>query len=128
MTTKTYSNRGNCIRAARTALGKTAKLGEDFKVEGSGKVFTWAALKAAKAKRAKREAGTRSPVSNQPQAQKLLKYIDGKAEGHTVEECMGHLGVSASHTVRGLISRLNSEGAGIKTTRKGRIGIYSRAA
>lgn len=126
MATKTYSNRGNCIRAARTALGKTAKPGTDFEVTKDGNVYSWRSLKARK--RAQAAKGERAPVSGQPMAIKLMKYISGSAKGRSVADCQAHLGDVASHTVRGLISRLRAEGQPINTGRQFRNVLYTMAA
>lgn len=43
MTSKTYASRSNASRAARKALGKTAKAGTDFEVAEIDGGFTWTA-------------------------------------------------------------------------------------
>lgn len=126
MTTKTYTNRGNCARAARTALGKTAKLGTDFEVTGGGKVFTWKALKARK--RAAREPGSKPSVLNQPFIIKLLTYIQAADDkGRTVADCAAKMGTEM-HTVRGALSRARRDGAPVSTGRRFRNVYYTLPA
>lgn len=42
MATKSYTDRSNCIRAARVALGQHAHLGDDFTVQGEKGAYSWA--------------------------------------------------------------------------------------
>lgn len=127
MTTKTYTQRGNCARAARVALGKNAKLGVDFTISGDDKKFVWTATAkpaktetAPKAKRVKGEAR----IENQPQMQRIISLCSRKT-GATIADIAASLGGIEEHTVRGAISRLKGEG-GIEftTTQVGRKKVY----
>jgi hypothetical protein len=145
----TYTARGNCIRAARAALGKDAKPGTDFTIGGEAGAFTWTSTgtramldkparqskpkKAKAAKKAKAKKGKSTVVlSTQPQMKKLIGLCQRK-DGATIEEMCERLTSTSkplhTPTVRGAISRLNAEGnVTITTTRKGRIKHYHCAA
>src|SRR5882762_2427712 len=123
MTSKTYTQRGNCARAAKVALGKTAKPGVDFNIVQTGpNAFMWGAIAKApktdapkKAKRVKGEAR----LQDQPQMVKLLRACSTK-EGATIESLAELLGGIEQHTVRGAISRLKTEGVVFVCERVGR--------
>lgn len=123
MTTKTYTNRSNCVRAAKKALGATAKAGVDFLIAGSGKEWTFAA-KGGKAKREKRPVGQRSSILKQPRFVQMLGYIKS-GTATTVKAIAARMGGCTTHNVRGMVSRGNAEGAGIYTTRDGRVVHYT---
>jgi len=126
----TYSKKSNCIRAARSKLGKTAKPGTDFEITKDGNVFSWKALKKAKAQRNKRAPnGKRSPVIQQAQYVKLLKFIGGApAKGRTVAECQAEFGNCSSHNIRGMVSRARAEGVKITSGREFKVVHYKLAA
>lgn len=118
MTTKTYTNRSNCARAAKAALGKTAKPGVDFTITGEGKEWTWAAVvkeptsAAPKAPRRKREGAPRN-ITEQPRMVQFQEAIQKAGEaGITALDIANKYNVQP-HTVRGAISRLIKAGAPI---------------
>jgi hypothetical protein len=143
MTTKTYTNRSNCVRAAKVVLGKDAKPGVDFTVDGSGKEWTWTAVTAAaavtgapeetaatetepvvetapvKAPKAKRQRGAKGTrrITEQPKMKFLLNCIKETGEaGITVPE-LAKLGNMQPHSVRGAISRCIKDGAPVEPFR-----------
>jgi len=101
---KTYSNRGNCIRAARSKLGKDAKVGSEFTISGAGNQWTFAATGSKKTggARAKRR------LRDQPQNVKTIKMM-AREGGATVKQIAAALGGVEEHTVRGSVSRLRKE-------------------
>lgn len=144
MTTKGYSNRSNCTRAAKVALGKTAKPGTDFDLnKGTDGLWRWTptgtmtvkdkpAPKAkstkAKAKPAKAksdEPRKRKPQTEaqrigyifQPQVAKALNLIS-HGNGRTVETLCSMLATGSKplspHQVRGLMSRCRTAGLSVQ--------------
>lgn len=128
MDTKTYSKPSNAARAAKAALkNPSAKSGTDFQIDKVGPDrYTFKILGAKKAKRV-RPPGTKSPMKDQPMAIKLVKYLT-VVGGRSVADCQEYLGKVASHTVRGMVSRLRSEGVAIEGIQQGRNKRYRVAA
>lgn len=139
MTSKAYSTRSNCVRAAQAALGKTAKPGVEFTIRTEGKKdWRWApkaasAPQAAEPKAADDEgkpkkAGTRKPrkLSEQPKMVEILDFMRSP-EGMTVEGGAKKLGIKTD-SLRGAVSRLRQEVSGITVTRQFRRVTYKLAA
>lgn len=118
MTAKTYTEKGNCARAAKAALGKTAKVLKDFvineHVEGDKKSYSWSRVGPPKTAGGKRRPkGDSPPLHLQPQMVKLVRYCERKS-GATIEFLAANLGRDGKainpETVRGSISRIQKEG------------------
>lgn len=85
---KTYTDRSNCARAARVALGKDAKPGLDFEITGKKGAFAWRALdKSKKPPKASGKAPVKpkKPAPAAPAAEKapvaaVATVDEGKAE------------------------------------------------
>lgn len=137
---KPYTNRSNCVRAAKAALGKTAKPGEAFTLDQDGTMWTWTpttrsglpqpesnkepdAPKAAKAKRKRAKNGEKSSLLHQPQMAAVLGMMQRKT-GASVEEIVERLKCNRD-TGRGMVSRCKTAGAPIETKREGRFVRYS---
>jgi hypothetical protein len=137
-----YSSRGNCIRAARVALGKTAMLDTEFTlVENPEKKGHWAWKPTArsglptaesnrepdapKAKRRRAPKGEKSNVLEQPamKAAWSSAQVDG---GITVAAGAKKTG-SNKDTFRGKMSICRKLGCPITTTREGREISYHLA-
>lgn len=130
MTAKTYTQRGNCARAAKVALGKTAKAGKDFEIRvhaGDVPSYSWERLGPAKTASGKRRPKGESPLAQQPQMVKLLKMCARKT-GATIKDLAANLSKGdkpiEEHTVRGSISRLAKEGTVFTKVRDGRTLTY----
>lgn len=122
--TKTFSNRGNCIRAARVALGKTAKPDVDFKLhkhEDGRFSFTPAKEGSRRPKTVKEKMA----VALQPKMAKILDYIAESHDGRTVSDLQRHLGGVKSHTARGCVSRLRNAGFPINIGKVFRVVSYT---
>lgn len=124
--TKTYTQRSNCVRAAKVALGKTAKPDVDFNITGSAPAFSWVAIQKAPApagaKKPKRVKGD-AQLKDQPQMVKLLAACASK-DGATIESLATLLGGVEQHTVRAAISRLRGEGIKFDTAMVERRKVY----
>lgn len=116
---KGYSNRGNCIRAAKVKLGKGATPGTDFTLDKDSGF--WHFTPKAKAKRT-RVKGVRSSILQQPQMGVVLGMMQRKM-GTTVEEISTKLECTRD-TGRGMASRIGTAGAPITKSRVGRFVHY----
>lgn len=148
---RTYNNRSNCIRAAKSVYGKSAKAGTDFLIENArsetgGDAFYFTnvdgtdakvaekkarAPKAAKAKKAKAKKAPKEKkakrdkpavITDQPKMQTLLAAISSEAK--SPRQLAIELKVEP-HTVRGAISRLRAAGCAINMGRMFREVFYS---
>lgn len=135
MTTKTYTARGNCARAAKKALGKNAKAGVDFTIvthqsttDGGKPTYSFEAK--AKAKTAKAPKGERKPrvkkrLIDQPKCQKALKLMR-RESGVTVAQGASLLEVEP-HTFRGMVSRMRKDDKSITVGREFKKVVYRAA-
>lgn len=134
MSSKVYTEKGNCVRGARTALkNKAAMPGVDFMVVAVPGGFSWSVSGAAKATRVRKPRGGPKPsILGQPQAMKAIALCSQKG-GITVANLAVALGGVTVDTARGLISRCNqalrdaklpevSKGKAFKTV------VYTRSA
>lgn len=138
----TYSTKSNAKAGAVRKLGKDAKEGIAYTLAGSGKEWTWAeivkeappaAVKTKKARAAKKPPRAKRPAGEKPKLRDQARMIQAYAMierdiGATAEEIANeyHLKV---HTVRGMFSRLRSEGSHIHTVREGRkVRYFARKA
>lgn len=131
---KTYTERGNCIRAARSALkNKEAKPGVDFDIhehkdgETGKKTFSFSikqAEKPAKAEKAPRVKPTKPQkrLCDQPQMRKTLKLMT-RVAGVTVKGGAEEIGCNVD-TFRGMVSRLTKEVKAIQKLRDARTVTY----
>jgi biotin operon repressor len=128
-TAKTYSNRSNCMRAARVGLSNPRAMPDvDFTLTGSGKEWCWTPIikaKAPKAEKAPKEKRTKQPrganIANQPAMVALLNLmLHAPIAGGELAAKLG----CEPHTARGSISRLRAAGCNITSTREGRIMLY----
>jgi hypothetical protein len=131
---KTYSNRGNCIRAARVALGKSAKPDIDFKLtKHDDGTFSFTAIDGKAGGKRERKPLTKEQtmaVALQPKMAGILDYIANSANGRTVADLQRHLGGVESHTARGCVARLRMAGFAINVGKVFRVVSYqiSKAA
>lgn len=135
--TKGYTNRSNCARAAKVALGKTAKPGEHFTIkQDDDKLFRWHATdrsglpqpernsepdapKAAKAAKPRKAKAAKAPKAKrakkalwqQPAMYDVLKLMTRK-DGATVQQIADKRECNKD-TARGMVSRLRPVVSGI---------------
>lgn len=126
MTSKVYagkSGKSNAKRAAVAALGKSAKVDLDYRINEADGGFTWTAIGNGKPKRVKRDKGD---IRGQPQAQRALKMAERKA-GVTVQEGAEALGVKQD-TFRGIMSRLHTSGCTFTKGKRDNENTYHHVA
>lgn len=122
---KTYTDKGNCARAAKAALGKDAKNGVDFTVGGEAGKWHWTAIgdrpaashtehapaakkvKAASKVAAKKSGGKKPPIEAQPANVEVIKMMQ-RVGGATIEQICERKEWTP-HTTRAVISRLRSK-------------------
>lgn len=139
MTTKTYTNTSNCARAAKVALGKDAKNGVDFVIEGEKGKHVWRAVgkKTEPAKptakpgivaktAAKLKSSTNLTTPAPRTGSKKEELVKLLTKGATIDAMCDALDWQA-HTIRGQISTLGSalpKGQTIERTKKDGVSSY----
>lgn len=142
---KTYTDKGNCARAAKAALGKDAKNGVDFKVEGEPGKWHWTAIgdrpaashtdhapaaKKSKTKAAKKpkkvKGDKKPPIEEQPANVEVIKMMQ-RVGGATIEQICERKEWTP-HTTRAVISRLRSAGVPMTQEKHGRKSVFHSPA
>lgn len=112
---KWYTERGNCIRAARKALGKTAQVDKEFTLEKDAGLFAWKAIehkpKEPAAPKEPKKPRVKGKLWEQPAMRDVIDLM--LAPAGTTVEAIANKRKCNKDTARGMVSRLRQEVKGI---------------